>query len=340
MESLNFADHLLPAPADGGYRERDYWIWCGSVIRGADGRYHMFASRISKEFHFSPHWVTNSEVVRAVSDTPEGPYEFADRVLPPRDSSYWDGQMTHNPTIHYHDGTYYLYYTGTTYDEPRPTGERPLEKGSPLRLKARAGQRVGVATAPSVEGPWTRSDAPLLEPREGTWDALMTTNPAPCILEDGRCLLAYKAVAYQGDKLRYGVSWGESPMGPFTGRGEEPVLKFTPDVSIEDAYLWRYDGRFYMIFNDLEGHVTGEDHAGGLALSEDGTNWRIADYPKAYSRTVRWTDGRTTRQASFERPQLLIQDGRPTHLFAATADGPGGFSRASNTWNMVVPLAF
>lgn len=129
-------------------------------------------------------------------------------------------------------------------------------------------------------------------------------------------------------------------MGPFTGRGEEPVLRFTPDVSIEDAYVWRHADGFAMIFNDLEGHVTGEDHAGGLALSDDGTHWRIADHPKAYSRTIRWEDGRTTRQASFERPQLLVQDGTPTHLFAATADGPGGFSRASNTWNMVVPLAF
>lgn len=30
----------------------------------------------------------------------------------------------------------------------------------------------------------------------------------------------------------------------------------------------------------------------------------------------------------------------PTHLFAATADGPGGFRNADNTWNMVIPLDF
>lgn len=338
MSSLDFQTLLMPAPLDGGYREPDYWIWCGSVIRGEDGRYHMFASRIPKEIHFSPHWLTNSEVVRAVSDTPEGPYSFADLVLPPRGPAYWDGQMTHNPTIHHHDGTYYLYYTGSTYDAPRPSGDNPMAGDSPLRFEARANQRVGVATAPSVAGPWTRRDDPLLEPRAGKWDALMTTNPAPCIRDDGSCVLAYKAVAYEGDKLRYGVAFGDSPLGPFTGRGDSPVLTFEPDVSIEDAYLWRQDGRFYMIFNDMEGHVTGEDHAGGLAVSEDGANWRVADHPKAYSRTIRWEDQTTTRQASFERPQLLIQDERPTHLFAATADGPGGFGRASNTWNMVVPL--
>jgi len=45
-----------------------------------------------------------------------------------------------------------------------------------------------------------------------------------------------------------------------------------------------------------------------------------------------------THQGQFERPQLLIENGRPTHLFAATGDGPGGFDKMSSSWNMVVPL--
>ncbi|MGV2786981.1 glycosyl hydrolase family 43, partial [Clostridium perfringens] len=31
-----------PAPVAGGFRMPGYWIWCGSVIKGEDGRYHMF----------------------------------------------------------------------------------------------------------------------------------------------------------------------------------------------------------------------------------------------------------------------------------------------------------
>jgi hypothetical protein len=335
---IDFSARLLPAPIDGGYREADYWIWCGSVIRGEDGQYHMFASRIPKELPFSPHWVTNSEVVRATSPSAEGPYTFAEVVLPPREGEYWDSRMTHNPTIHFHGGKYYLYYTGTTYTGPTPSKNFMVDQSHPMRVQARRNQRVGVATATSILGPWTRRDKPLLEPRPGKWDALMTTNPAPFILDDGRCLLAYKAVAYDKDKLRYGVVWGESPLGPFEKRGQEPVLRFTPDVSIEDAYLWREAGRLYMLFNDLEGHVTGEDHAGGLGESDDGIHWRISEVPKAYSRRVKWNDGTETIQGSFERPQLLIQEGVPTHLFAATADGPGGFARATELWNMVVPL--
>lgn len=83
---------------------------------------------------------------------------------------------------------------------------------------------------------------------------------------------------------------------------------------------------------------TGEVCAGARALSKDGIAWALAPNPKIYSRTVLWADGTTTVQGSFERPQLLFEDGVPTHLFAATADGPGGFTRANATWNMAVPL--
>lgn len=54
--------------------------------------------------------------------------------------------------------------------------------------------------------------------------------------------------------------------------------------------------------------------------------------------SVKWDDGTTTVQGCLERPLLLFEHGRPTHLFAATADGPGGFDRARNTWTTVLPL--
>ena len=91
-----------------------------------------------------------------------------------------------------------------------------------------------------------------------------------------------------------------------------------------------------MIFNDIRGHFTGENHAGGYAHSSDGIHWTPSG--KAYTRNVSWSDGSQTYQGSLERPQLLFTDGKPSHLFAATADGPGGYSKADNTWNMVLPL--
>ena len=41
-----FIDRLLPAPVGRGFAMKDYWIWDGSVIKGEDGKYHMFGSRV------------------------------------------------------------------------------------------------------------------------------------------------------------------------------------------------------------------------------------------------------------------------------------------------------
>lgn len=338
----SFYAKLGPAPVGGGFAMDDDWVWCGSPVKGEDGRYHLFASRWPKALSFSPHWLTNSEIVRASSDTPIGPYRFEEVVLGDRGETFWDGRMQHNPTIHYYDGIYYLFYIGTTYEGEKPTPERPEVVRSPKALEARANQRIGLATAPSVFGPWTRSDEPLLQPRPGRWDALMTTNPAPCIREDGSVLLIYKSTAHQQDLLRFGAARAPHPAGPYERAAEEPIFRFDETGDhIEDGYVWwsAAERRYEMIMKDMKGGICGELHAGIHATSPDGVNWKVSDPPKAYSRRMRWDDGSETVQASFERPQLLLEDGEPAYLFAATAEGPGGFDTASRTWTMVVPIA-
>ncbi|MEW6357274.1 MAG: glycoside hydrolase family protein [Planctomycetota bacterium] len=334
-----FIDRLLPAPVGGGFAMGNYWVWCGSVIRGEDGRYHMFASRWPRALAFSPHWLTNSEIVRAVSDTPEGPYQFAEVVLPVRGAGYWDGLMTHNPTIHKSGNTYLLYYTGTTYTGDIPTPDAQEKHGSPKVIEARANQCIGLATATSVQGPWTRRDKPILPPRPSKWDALMTTNAAPCVYDNGKILLVYKAVGHPKDLLRMGAAGADHFEGPYERLCDEPIFRFDKtNDHVEDAYLWRAGDHFELIMKDMRGGICGEARAGIHAASTGGVHWTISDPPKAYSLTVKWDDGSTTTQGHLERPQLLIQDGRPTHLFAATADGPGGFNNSTRTWNMVIPL--
>ncbi len=333
-----FIEKLNPAPLDGGFRREDDWVWCGSVIRDDAGSFHMFASMWTKAVPFNPNWLTNSRVVHAVSDTAAGPYVYKDDVLPPRGREWWDGMMSHNPTIHRSGGKYLLFYTGTAYAGAMPTDETPVSPQ--MRLEARANQRIGLAVADSPNGPWTRPDRPCVDVRARHWDSILTTNPAPCVLADGRILMLYKSTGADDAPIQYGVATAEGWDKPFERLGaDEPIAFEKPGVSYEDAYIWHQDGRFRMIFNDMTGTFTGEDHAGAHAQSEDGIRWRLSDPPKAYSRTVKWADGSVSTQGSFERPQLLLQDGVPSHLFAATADGPGGFSRASHTWNMVVPLA-
>ena len=120
-----FLSRLQPAVAGGGFELSDYWVWCGAPIRGEDGLYHVFASRVTKEVPFHPHWLFRSEIVRAEAEKPVGPYRFAEVALPPRGGDFFDGRSTHNPDIRKVGDTFLLLYMGTNYDGPTPSPEKP-----------------------------------------------------------------------------------------------------------------------------------------------------------------------------------------------------------------------
>jgi hypothetical protein len=334
-----FIRRLRPAIPDGGFRLKGYWVWCGSVVRGEDGRYHMFASRWPKDLRF-PHWLTNSEVVRATSDRPEGPYEFAEVVLPARGETYWDGRMTHNPTIHRGHDAYLLFYIGTTYRGATPTAEAQARPKGRTMGEARVNQRIGLATAKSVTGPWSRRDAPILEPRPGEWDALMTNNPAPCVLPDGGgVLLVYKSTHRHGDPLRLGVAGAAHPAGPYERLKDEPVFQFGDARDhLEDPYVWREGNRFQMLMKDISGAISGQKGGGIHATSGDGTDWSISDPPDAYSLTIPFADGTQPTFARVERPQLMLDGDGARMLFVAVAD-QATRSPLARTWNQPIPLA-
>lgn len=339
----SFNSKMLPAPVGGGFEMDGYWTWCGSVVQGEDGKYHMFASRWSKALSFKPHWLTNSEVVRAVADKPEGPYTFQEVVLPPRGAEYWDGMMTHNPSIHKSGSTYLLYYTGTTYSGSMPDAEHQEPLGlSEKAREARRNQRIGLAVSKSVYGPWVRPNEPVLQVRPGRWDALMTTNPAPCMLPDGSVLLIYKSTAAEGEKLRLGAARAVSFDSPYLRVKQEPIFDFAASGDhVEDPFVWHNGLHFELIMKDMNGGICGEKFGGVHAASPDGVNWIISEPPLAYSRTVRWDDGSVTVQGHLERPQMLIRDGKPTHFIAATANGTSVFDKqhpSTRAWTIVIPL--
>jgi len=331
---------LKPAPLNGGFRMDDYWVWCGSVIQGEDGRFHMFASRWPKWLPMHPGWLVASEVVRAVSDTPEGPYVFQEVVLPARGAQYWDGRSTHNPHIKKIGAMYVLYYMGSTHPLPEPVAGETLALDDPRAIVGRANKRIGIAVSRSVFGPWERKDAPIVSTRPGKFDSFLTSNPAPCVKEDGSVLLIYKARRYEGNvhgQMTIGAAAADRFDGPYRVLSEEPV--FPPErIHIEDPFVWQTPEGYELIAKDMDGTIGGEKHGGVHAFSKDGTNWAFSESSKAYSRTIVWEDGTVQTMGSLERPFLLFQNGKPTHLFAAVADGPGGFQRASRTWNMCIPI--
>jgi len=336
-----FIDRLQPAPVGGGFEMENYWVWGSSVIKGEDGRYHMFASRWAKDIGFGK-WVTNSEIVRAVSDTPVGPYEFQEVALPMRGKEYFDGLVTHNPRIIKYREQYLLYYMGTSYDFEIPqTSEDVWADGR--AQTAWMNKRIGLAYSNSVKGPWRRMDKPILLPRPGKWDATITSNPAPAVNKNtGEILLIYKS-STDGliPPLLLGASKSGNMEGPYLRISEDPIFNFdtseTNENDVEDPYVWWAGDHYELIMKDRFGHICGERGGGIHALSKDGVNWELAPSPYAYSKHILWDNGDMTHQNHFERPFLLVEDGKPTHLFAATGLGPKEWD-FEKTWNMVIPL--
>ena len=346
-------ERMLPAPVNGGFRMDGYWVWDGSVIKGEDGRYHMFASRWPKKYPMHTGWLVASEIVRASCDTPGGTYQFEEVVLPARGPQYWDGIATSNPQIVKVGDKYVLYYMGTThmFTEPEPD----LRLDDPRVLVARANKRIGIAVSDSVFGPWKRFDKPIIETRPDKYDNFLVSNPAPCPCPDGKMLVIYKSRAFQEKPYKCTSIWNaysahnltqrlgaviaDSFDGDYTkNRTDGPIFDINRDV--EDPFVWYDEDGFNIMAKDMNGSICGEPLAGVHGISKDGLHWEFETGRPFYSRNVLWDDGVVRRVGNMERPFLLIENGKPTHAFFATSDAKGdeGVISVTDTWTMVIPL--
>ncbi|MCG1037455.1 glycoside hydrolase family protein [Polaribacter sargassicola] len=341
----NSISNFKPAPVGGGLEMEGYWVWGSSVIKGEDQLYHMYASRWPKMLPFHPGWMIASEIVHATSKTPEGPYQFKEVALGARGAQYWDGRSCHNPKIVKYKDTYILYYMGSTHPFEEVTKENvnEFDLSSKWCIAGRWGKRVGIAISKSPNGPWKRLDSPILEVKPNSYYSFLTSNPSPLIKEDGSVVLLFKGRSYKKDgitnsDMSIGVATAPSYDGKYTVVGNAPLFSMEHFGEVEDPHLWSDATGYHMIAKDQRGTITGEMGDGLLAHSKNGIDWEIDKTPRAYTKLVQWNNGKTIKQGQLERPFVLVEKGKPTHLFFATMDGPGGFGNGTKTWNMVIPL--
>ena len=323
LSVLDLGSRVQPLRESDRFSVPGYHIWCGAPVKGSDGKYHLFYSRWPEEAGFAPGWALHSEIAYACSDSPSGPYKHVNVALPPRGvnpqtgKKYWDADVTHNPNIIYHQGKYYLFYTGQ-YGDGR---SYPAHRNH---------QRIGVAIADQPAGPWTRLDAPIIDVSEdkSAFDSLCVTNPAACIRPDGSVLLVYKAVQIvdgkeMGGNVRFGVAIADRPDGSYAkqaGKVFEASEAGRHWMVAEDPFIWfssKYGNKYFAIARDVVGSFTGSK--GGICMFEslDGLDWKPATNPKVLGRQFSYIDGSLSEQ-QIERPSLLFEDDEPTYLFGAT----------------------
>ncbi len=294
----------------------DYNVWCCSPIHGPDGKVHLFYSRWKNEAGHEG-WIKCCEIAHAVADAPAGPYETVDVAVAPRGGDWWDATTCHNPTIHEVGGKYVLFYMGTS-------------DGTVYT------KRTGMAVSDSLYGPWERTDTPIIEPDPdpAAWNSMCTTNPAFLQHPNGELWLYYKSWSIadweydleHGDGCRtnrqYGLAVATSLDGPWIKQGSGPMINLRhcgKNAQSEDAYIWIEGDTFKMVMRDM-GYW---NHEYGLYFeSEDGIHWSSPQV--AFWNSHRYFDESPNgldREGRFERPQLLMRDGRPEYLFCAFRGG-------------------
>lgn len=306
MAELDLAAKLQPVPRRAVFQMPGYYVWCGTICRGPEGRYYLLFSRWPEATEFKG-WVTHSEIGVAVADSPCGPFVFHSIVLPGAGGDVWDAHVTHNPAVFAAEGKYYLYYMGN--------------RGNGEYWDHRNNQRTGVAVADHPLGPWERFARPLIDVNKQSWDFMIASNPTVTATPDGRYLMIYKTCTdgpapFGGDVL-HAVAFADHPAGPFT-RLPDPI--FTAEgvqFPAEDPCVWWQQDRYYAVVKDMNGYFT--DQGPGLVLFEspEGTDWRLATQPFVSARQVSWEDGGAELVALLDRPQVYIEEGRPRVLVCA-----------------------
>ena len=306
---LFFKDRLQAVQTDNIFKTDGYYNWGPSIIKGNDGKYHLFYSRWNKKHTFNG-WLTHSEIAHAVSKTPSGPWKFKEVVLKGRRDGKWDAITAHNPKIKYFEGNYYLYYISTNLGD-KTYAEDDLVKWGYLsgldnenRKALRSNQRTGVAVSNSINGPWQRMDQPLVEPSGPI--TTLTVNPAIDRGIDGKYYLIVK-----GDKpnetrfiRNQAIAISDTPTGPLAIQ-EKPVIDY---LDTEDMSLW-YDKKrdyFYGVFHAHTFLV--------MVSSPDGVNWSKASEYALMPKSIPLADGGTIAPDRMERPFVYTENDEPEVL--------------------------
>ena len=216
-----------PRDAQNGLEDTTIKQWCywdGQIIKGPDGKYHIFASRWDQGRGHGG-W-GGSVAVHAVSDKPTGPYTDKGICWPEN-----QGGKGHNVTAAVlPDGHYAILVSDT----------RPGD----------------VFTASSLDGPWAYQ-GPIKVDANGFSARSTTANLSFLVRPDGSYLIAPRSGAMM--LSTNGITGPYKIQGPSIF----PNTAGLPNVNLEDPVIWRSGGLYHMVINSFSTrkayHLTSPD---------------------------------------------------------------------------------
>nr|WP_321354402.1 hypothetical protein [uncultured Draconibacterium sp.] len=162
---------------------------------------------------------------------------------------------------------------------------------------------------------------------------------------DREYLLYFKGNLYDPNwRGVHGVAISDSPTGPFTLL-DDLIFDFRTEdgkiASAEDPYVWYHktQQKFYAVFKDFSGKITGADPGLAILESIDGIKWTKPAEPFFMKKQVVLQSGDTIKVNRLERPQLLIdEEGNPQVLYAACSITDINPTKKGESFNVQIPL--
>ena len=304
-EQFNFPGKLVFVGI--AVQEKDYHIWGSSPIIDEQGHVHLFVSRWPTKYGFEPGWRSHSEIAHYIGKNPEGPFEFSDIALQGTGKNTWDKYGMHNPSIHY-DGEKYilLYIANNDYKQP----PHP------------ANQKIGMVVSKSLLGPWEKVNGhgnilyPPINPGYWNHKASNGVNNPTLIKYKGAYFLYFKS-----SNAKMGLAIAENITGPYV---QLPFPVTSNEKRIEDGYAFLFNNKVYLLTTDNDGVL--KKGGGLLWRSDDAMTFNsfeegyklLNEYISDSSLlSPNWFYGSSERM-KFERPQLLMRDGKPGWLYVAS----------------------
>jgi len=296
------------------------WTWGMAPIYDEDGKLHIFNSVIPNDGV----WIKNSKIVHWTADSAEGPYTLQGDLFVSDEAGY------HNPQISKVGDTYVLVYLYNKLNDAN---------GSK--------QEVGIATAKSLDGPWTENPLNPIIPASGEMGGATinhASNPTFVATPDGKYRIYFKSMTTKHRYREISMAVSDKIEGPYVNYEGNPLISYADhEIDIEDPYAFYYKGYYYMIVEDrrgvknlLEGNPipldkikNGGNRPGLIYKSKDGINWGIPEV--GYQTNTEYFGVQLART---ERPHILWKDGHPEYLFLAChdKDPTAGFFVKIDNW--------
>ncbi|MBK6597539.1 MAG: glycosyl hydrolase [Proteobacteria bacterium] len=256
-------------------------VSCPRVLRGADGQWKMWYYGRDPDFDRKVTLPTG-RVGLATSDDGirwqrvAGPLTMGAVFEPHPDLSRFDSSHVGITDIHFHDELYWMWYLG---------GDQSIRK---FGLTEAKGFPMLPGCAISRDGlHWTRLAGPhrgaLLDVGvAGDFDEAMVSWPQVVRWDDGSWRLYYHGLNAQRD---YTMGWAESldglswqKRGPLLGPG--PTGRFD-DKGVATRHMLKIGGRWVLFYEGCRyvGSPVQVDRQIGVAVSDDGLDWRRVDGP-------------------------------------------------------------